>query len=153
MDTSFLLGGYLCWMNPSLEVGAALQSNEDPKSMTVNCAHKLFGHHSEVWTRQIAKALGITITQGSMETFEACDIAKARQKNTTQDSQGQGKSTIYNEKVYSDLSYVYSPNQKRAYKYVWHVMIDSATGLGKDGFYKAKISFIELACQQLQKWK
>ncbi len=88
-----------------------------------------------------------------MEICEACAIAKARQKNTTQDSQGHGKSTIYNKKVYSDLSYIYGPNQKRAYKYVWHLMIDSATGLGTDGFYKAKISFIEPACQQLQKWK
>ncbi len=32
-------------------------------------------------------------------------------------------------------------------------MIDSATRLGTDGFYKAKISFIKPACQQLQKWK
>ncbi len=32
-------------------------------------------------------------------------------------------------------------------------MINSATGLGTDGFYKDKISFIEPACQQLQKWK
>ncbi len=80
-----------------------------------------------------------------MDVCEACAIAK--------DSQGRGKSTIYNEKVYSNLSYVYGPNQTQSYKYVWHLMIDSATGLGNDGFYKAKISFIKPACQQLQKWK
>ncbi len=32
-------------------------------------------------------------------------------------------------------------------------MVDSATGYGTDGFYKAKGNFIELACKQLQKWK
>ncbi len=32
-------------------------------------------------------------------------------------------------------------------------MVDSATGYGTDGFYKAKGSFIEPACMQLQKWK
>ncbi len=36
---------------------------------------------------------------------------------------------------------------------VWHLMIDSTTGIGITGFYKAKISFIKPACQQLQKWK
>lgn len=32
-------------------------------------------------------------------------------------------------------------------------MIDITTGLGINGFYKAKIGFIKPACQQLQKWK
>ncbi len=32
-------------------------------------------------------------------------------------------------------------------------MVDSATGYGTNGFYKAKGSFIKPACMQLQKWK
>ncbi len=115
--------------------------------------HRLLGHHSEMQTQQIAKALGILIAQGSMETCEACAMAKAKQKNTQHKSQGHGKASAFNERVYSDLSYIYGPNQKRAQKYVWHLMIDSATGLGTDSFYKAKIEFIEPACKLLQKWK
>ncbi len=60
---------------------------------------------------------------------------------------------IFNKKVCSDLSFIYIPNQKQAYKYIWHLIIDNATGLGADGFYNAKISFNKPACQQLQKWK
>ncbi len=54
-----------------------------------------------------------------MEVCESCAIAKAKQKNTSHDTSGRGKSTTYNNKVYSDLSLVYGPNKKRAYKYVW----------------------------------
>ncbi len=152
-NTSFLLIAYLCQMNASLEIGAALQIKSNKSSMNINLAHRLLGHNSKVQTQHIAKALGISIAQGSMDVCEACAFAKAKQKYTTQESQGHRKSTVLNMKVYSDLSYIYGPNQKQAYKYVWHLMIDSATRIGTDGFYKAKISFIELACQQLQKWK
>ncbi len=88
-----------------------------------------------------------------MDVCKACAIAKAKQKNTQHKSQGQGKASAINEKVYSDLSYIYGPDQKCALKYIWHLMIDSATGLGTDCFYKAKMEFIELACKLLQKWK
>ncbi len=53
----------------------------------------------------------------------------------------------------SDLSFIYRPNLKQVHKHVWHLMIDSDTRLGSGGFYKAKISFIKPACQQLKKWK
>ncbi len=89
-------------------------------------------------TQEIAKALGIVLKKGPMEVCESCATAKAKQKNTTHDTSGHGKSTTYNNKVYSDLSFIYQPNKKQAYKYVWHLMIDSATWYGTDGFYKAK---------------
>ncbi len=62
------------------------------------------------------------------------------------------KST-YNDKVYSDLSFVYGPNKKFACKYVWHLMVDSATGYVTDRFYKAKGSFSKPACEHRQEWK
>ncbi len=139
--------------NTNLEIGVALQTPANKPSININLAHELLGHHGEVQTRQITKALGITLTQRTMEVYKACAIAKTKQKNTTHKPQGRGKSTLFNEKVYSDLSFIYNPNQKQAYKYVWHLMINSATGLGTEGFNKAKFSFIEPACQQLQIWK
>lgn len=47
---------------------------------------------------------------------------------------------------------MYGPNKKQVYKYIWHLMIDITTGYVTDGFFKAKSSFIKLACEQLQKW-
>ncbi len=44
---------------------------------------------------------------------KSCAIAKTKQKNTTQESTGRGKSTMYNDKMYSDLSFVYGPNKKQ----------------------------------------
>ncbi len=151
MDSSFLLAGYM--KRACIQEKVAAVTIQHHKSMSPYKAHCLFGHQNENRTQEIAKALGIALTNEPMEVCEPCAIAKAKQKNTAHDSRGRGKSTTYNEKVYSDLSFVYGPNKKRAYKYVWHLMVDSATGYGTDGFYKAKGSFIEPACRQLQKWK
>lgn len=102
---------------------------------------------------EIAYVLGNKIPYGSMYTCKASAIAKAKQKITTHKSQGCRKSVIFHEKINSDLSFIYGPNQTQKYKYIWHFMIDSTTGLGTDRFYKSKISLIKSACQQLQKWK
>ncbi len=99
-------------MNASLEIEAVLQIKSVKSSMNINLAHRLLGHHSKVQTEQIAKALGIMITLGSMEVCKAFAIAKAKKKNTTQDSQGCSKSTVFNEKVCSNLLYIYGPNHK-----------------------------------------
>jgi hypothetical protein len=48
--------------------------------MSINRAHQLLGHKSEANTRLTAKALGLTISRGSMEVCEACALAKAKQK-------------------------------------------------------------------------
>ncbi len=141
-NTSFLFGAYMCRIQNNIEVSAAIQSSNQP-SLNINMVHQLLGHHSKTWTQQIAKALGILIAQGSMDVCKACAIANAKQKNTQHKSQGQGKASAFNEKVYSDLSYIYGPDQKHAQMYVWHLMVDSATGLVTDRFYKTKIKFID----------
>ncbi len=68
--------------------------------------------------------MGIVLTKGPMEVCKSWATAKAKQKNTTHDSSGQGKSTTYKDNLY-----------------------------GIDGFYKAKGSFIKPVCKQLQKEK
>ncbi len=79
MDTSFLLGAYLCRINADPKVRVVLQKATEQPDMSINTAHKLLGHHGEVGTRQIAKALRISLTKGNMEVCKACAIAKARQ--------------------------------------------------------------------------
>ncbi len=97
--------------------------------------------------QEIAKALGIVLTKGPMVVCKPCAIAKAKLKNTTHKISGQGKSTTYNNKVYLDLSFIYGPNEKHTYKYVWHLMVDSVSGYGTDEFHKAKRSSIKLTCK------
>ncbi len=140
-------------MKHNMPRDVAAATKEDSTTLSPNEVHHLFGHHNENRTLEIAKALGIVLTKGPMEVCESCAIAKAKQKNTTHDTSGCGKSTTYNNKVYLDLSFVCGSNKKCAYKYVWHLMVDNATGYSTDGFYKAKGNFIELACKQLQKWR
>ncbi len=74
--------------------------------MNINLAHILLGHQGKVCTQDIVKALGITVVQGSMDLCKACAIAKIKQKNTAQETQGCRKSMIFTKKVYSNLSFI-----------------------------------------------
>ncbi len=60
----------------------AAASTQDSPSLSLKEAHQLFWHHNENWMQEIAKALGIVLTQGPMEVCETCSIVKAKQKNT-----------------------------------------------------------------------
>ncbi len=91
--------------NISREIAAA--TKEDSTTLSPNEAHQLLGHHNENRTHGIAKVLGIVLTKGPMEIYVSCVIAMAKQENTTHDTSGHGKSTTYNNKVYSDLPFVY----------------------------------------------
>ncbi len=55
----------MCEVSPISEVGVVSNIKTKP-SININLAHKLLGHHGEVHMHEIVKALGITITQGSM---------------------------------------------------------------------------------------
>ncbi len=77
VDTSVLLGTYLCRVYASSEV-RAISNMEMRTSLNIDLAHKLLGHHSKVQKRKIVKALGVRLTQDSMAVSNACDIAKAK---------------------------------------------------------------------------
>ncbi len=47
-----------------------------------------------------------------MDVCEVCANAKEEQKIKTHLSQWHGKSTIFNEEVYCDLSFINDPNQR-----------------------------------------
>lgn len=67
---------------------------------------------------------------------------KSRAKENNSSLNRMWQEYFYNKKVYSDLSFVYGPNKKRAYKYVWHLKVDSPTGYGNIGLFKAKASLL-----------
>jgi hypothetical protein len=53
-----------------------------PVTMDIEKAHRLLGHQSEEGTRNTAKYLGWTITNGAMPVCLPCTIGKAEQENT-----------------------------------------------------------------------
>ncbi len=132
-DSSSLLAGYMQQILKNKVVGVTKQ---DP-CLSLNKTHQLVGHHKENSTQETAKALGITLTQGPKDKCELCAISKAKQKNSKHNLLGWGKSSNFNNKVYSDLSFTYRP-----YKYASHLMVDSAKGYGTDGFFNTKGNFI-----------
>ncbi len=111
MDTCFLLGAYMSQTNTSLE-GATLQTTATTQSIHVNLSCKLLGLHDKEHTSQITKALGIMLIHGPMDMCKECAIAKVKQKNATYESQECGKCTVFNKKVYINLSTVYGSSQK-----------------------------------------
>jgi hypothetical protein len=73
--------------------------------MNILQAHRRLGHSNEGTTRKIARSLGCDITRGSLDTCEACAVAKAQQKNVTKVSKKPGAAHP-NERVFIDLAYI-----------------------------------------------
>jgi hypothetical protein len=56
--------------------------------MNIERAHAILGHSSEETTWRTAAALGMGITRGTLKTCKSCAIAKAKQKNLNNESEG-----------------------------------------------------------------
>ena len=54
----------------------------DEPTMNINRAHELFGHCDENTTRKMASAMGVRLVRGCMTPYEACGLAKAKQKTS-----------------------------------------------------------------------
>jgi hypothetical protein len=70
--------------------------------MHIGRAHAILGHASEDVTRKMAAALNMLITRGGLKTCEACAIAKAKQMNVVQESEGE-KAQVFNGRVFHDM--------------------------------------------------
>ncbi len=57
--------------------------------MSIEQAHAILGHVSKGTTQQTAATLRILITRGTLKTCKLCAIAKAKQKNMNNESQGE----------------------------------------------------------------
>ena len=73
--------------------------------MSIEQAHAILGYSTKGKTRQTAAALGILITRGALKTCKSCAIAKAKQKNVNDESEGE-KAVKYNGRVYHDIATV-----------------------------------------------
>jgi hypothetical protein len=73
--------------------------------MNAEQAHAILGHASKGATRRTAAALGMLITRGALKTYKSCAIAKAKQENMNNESEGE-KANKYNGRVYNDIAAV-----------------------------------------------
>jgi hypothetical protein len=56
--------------------------------MNIEQAHAILGHSGEETTRWTAAALGMGITRGTLKTCKSYSIAKVKQKNFNNESEG-----------------------------------------------------------------
>ena len=67
---------FCAYFKQDLEVAAGF--TEPGTKMSIEKAHKIAGHHDEIWTCKIAKDLGWSLYPGQMKLCEAWTITKAR---------------------------------------------------------------------------
>jgi hypothetical protein len=105
--------------------------------MSIEQAHAILGHSSEGKTRQTAALLGIRITRGALKTCKSCAIAKAKQKNVNDESEGE-KAVKYNGRVYHDIATVKeSENDKSlSRKTVWHITAEETVNFKRSKFVR-----------------
>lgn len=122
------------------------------KKMSILSAHQMLGHKSEDATRRTAKALGITITRGSMPVCEACALSKAKQKNVPKKSTSEPSTRPF-ERVHTDISQIKvldeDANEATLSKKSWVIFVDAATGKKLSLFVAKKGLFVESAVELL----
>ena len=108
--------------------------------MSIERAHAILGHSSEGKSRQTAAALGILIVRGALKTCELCAIAKAKQKNANDVSEGK-KAVKYNGRVYHDIATVKESEEDKAlgWKTVWHITAEKTVNFKRSKFFVAKV--------------
>jgi hypothetical protein len=105
--------------------------------MSIKRAHAILRHSSE--RRQTAASLGILIARGALKTCESCAIAKAKQKNVNDVSEGK-KAVKYNGRVYHDIATVKESEEDKALgrKMVWHITAEETVNFKRSKFFVGK---------------
>jgi hypothetical protein len=115
--------------------------------LSIQQAHARLGHMSETATRQAAKALGWTLTPGSMTPCEMCAIGKGRQKNLPKDSGGPVASLLESG-VYLDCC-TFKDKTTRKASHVWRLMVFYPSQLKISDIYKKKSDMFEPTLEKL----
>ena len=132
-------------------VGKADDEEQKKVTMSIQKAHVLFGHNSDLITQKVASYLDIRITRGSMKPCDACTIAKAQQKNVAKTSSGE-KTKDVNGRWYHDISTVKSRDKSlNVSTPQWHMIVDELSGLKYSQFYAKKSAFVEPMLGMMQK--
>eukprot|EP00977_Amphora_coffeiformis_P005907 scaffold1252_cov154-Amphora_coffeaeformis.AAC.1 len=135
------------------EVGGAATEYKQTKTISIKKAHEQLGHMGEDETRRAAKALGWTITRGSLNKCESCAIGKAKQKNVKV-NEPKEKSHEVNGRVFLDMSRIVGPNAEVQPKRPnWCIVVDQMTGKKDSAFYETKSDMVEPTCRKMKAWE
>ena len=123
------------------------------KPISINLAHCSFGYGDEHITREIARALGFEITNGTMKPCDACAAAKAKQKNLPT-GRNHIPSKISNERMHLDIATIKAPEHMKinVSKPHWRILVDEKVQMKISDFYATKNGMIEPTCEKFQKW-
>ena len=145
---------YAMYVERETPAGEVVGVASDQKMrMSVQQAHRKLGHCGEEETRKIDKALGWTITRGSMLPCVACAEAKAKQKNVPKVSDHE-PTTDTNGRVHLDLATIKTPKGgSKITKPNWRIIVDEKTQLKFSDFFETKNGMVEPTCELFQKWK
>ncbi len=82
--------------------------------MSIEQAHAILGNSCKDATRQTAAALSMHITSDALKTCRSCTIAKARQKNLNNESEG-AKADKFNGGVYYNIATIKESNKDKSH--------------------------------------
>ena len=99
-------------------------------------------------------ALDIQITRGLLRTCEPCAVAKAKQMNVNNESEGV-KADKFNGRVYHDIATVKKTDddKKLGRKSVWHVSIKETVLFKVSKFFVSKGEMPAYMCEYMESKK
>jgi hypothetical protein len=153
---------YAMYFKRGVEVANMVTNTNDqvvearPKQLKMNIqqAHSRFGHAHEDAVRKAAKAIGITITPGSMGPCEGCSVAKAKQKNVPKHNTTHVKAAVFPERIFIDITFLkLTAEEPDISKPNMLIVVDEATNLKLVYFYEHKNNMVDPLCELINKWK
>ncbi len=122
--------------------------------MKIKQAHAILGHSSEETMRQTAAVLGMGITRGTLKTCKSCAIAKAKQKNLNNESEG-AKSDKFNGQVYHNIATVKESGKDKSlgHRTVWHITAKETVNFKQSTFFVYKSDMPKNMCAFMQQEK
>jgi hypothetical protein len=122
--------------------------------LNIEQAHAILGDSNEDTTRKTAVALDIQITRGLLRTCEPCAVAKAKQMNVNNESEGV-KVDKFNERVYHDIATVKKTDddKKLGRKTVWHVSVKETVLFKVSKFFVSKGEMPAYMCEYTESKK
>jgi hypothetical protein len=123
--------------NPAKQTFSSMQERLPPTiKMNIERAHAIWGHFGEDIIKWTAAALNMLIMRGMLKSCKPCAIAKAKQKNLNNKSEG-AKADRFNGWVYHDIVSVKESNEdkKLGCKKVWHIFAEETVNFKQGIFF------------------
>ncbi len=122
--------------------------------MNIERAHAILGHSSKETMQRMAAALGMGITRGTLKTCKSCAIAKAKQKNLNNESEG-AKADRFNGQLYHNIATVKESGKDKSlsHRMVWRITAKETVNFKQSTFFVYKSNMPKNMCAFMQQEK